>query len=197
MGRRGLLGASCPPGESIVGPQGPPGESIVGPLGPPGESIVGHQFPPGESIVGPQGPPGLDANVPFWVNATQSNVQLTAFGDNLAASRATNIDYTILINKPAVVLPGYLPPLALTADTQELSGLPTGNGVYTYISSVSPASGSLFRLSSFMQEARYNNVWGIVITLPLPIPSSIAKYAIRAHAASIFPSDFTIRFFPR
>jgi len=77
MGRRGLLGDTGPPGESIVGPQGPPGESCVGPQGPLGESIVGPQGPPGESIVGP---PSSDANVHLWVNATQSNVQLSAFG---------------------------------------------------------------------------------------------------------------------
>jgi hypothetical protein len=41
MGRRGLIGADSPPGESIIGPQEPHGESIVGPQGPPGESIVG------------------------------------------------------------------------------------------------------------------------------------------------------------
>ncbi len=46
-----------------------------------------------------------------------------------------------------------------------------------------------------MQEVRYNNVWNIVITLALPIPSFIAKYAIRAHTASTFPSTFTVRFF--
>jgi hypothetical protein len=110
MDRRGLLGADGPPGESIVGPQeerGPPGESIVGPQGergPPGESIVGPQGEhgsPGESIVGP---PGSDANVPSWVNATQSNVQLSTFGGTLAASRVTNIDYNSLINKPVVIL---------------------------------------------------------------------------------------------
>ncbi len=85
--------------------------------------------------------------------------------------------------------------MALTADTQELSELPTGNGVCTYNSSVSPASGSLFRLSGFTKEVRYSNVWNIVITLALPIPASIAKYAIRAHTATTFPSDFTVRFF--
>ena len=68
--------------------------------------------------MGPQGSPGLDANVPLWVNATaQSNVQLGAFGGTLAASRVTNIDSNSLVNKPVVVLPGYLPPVALTSNT--------------------------------------------------------------------------------
>ncbi len=67
--------------------------------------------------------------------------------------------------------------------------------MYTYNSSVFPASGSLFRLSGFTQGVRYSNVWNIVITLALPIPVSIAKYAIRAHNAATFPSDFTVRFF--
>ena len=107
----------------------------------------------------------------------------------------TEIDYNSLVNKPVVVLPGYLPPIALTADTQELSGLPTGNGTYAYTSSVSPASVSLFRLSGFMQEVRFNNVWNIVTTLTLPILASIAKYAIRAGGAATFPSDFSVLFF--
>ena len=39
------------------------------------------------------------------------------------------------------------------------------------------------------------DVWNIVITLALPIPASIAKYAIRSNGAAISPSDFTVRFF--
>ena len=178
MVSRGLLGASGPPGESIVGLQGErgqPGESIVGPQG--------ERKPPGESIVGP---PGSDANVPLWVDATQSNVQLSAFGGTLAASRVTDIDYNSLINKTDVILPGYLPPIAHTADTQELSGRPCGNGIYAYTSSVSPDSGfELFRLSGFAQEVRFSSSLGIVITLALPISASISKYALCAGQSSI------------
>ena len=108
---------------------------------------------------------------PMWVNATQSDVQLGAFGGTVAASRVINIGYNSLINKPGVVLPGYLPPIALTSNTQELTGLPSGNSFYAYTSSVSPDSGfSLFRLSGFTQEIRFNSVWSIVITLALTIP---------------------------
>ena len=188
MDRRGLLGADGPPGESIVDPQGergPLGESIVGPQG--------ERCPQGESIVGP---PGSDANVLLWVKATQSNVQLGAFGGTLAASRVTNIDYDSLTDKSDVVLPGYLSPIALTSNTQELIGLPSGNAIYAYTSSVSPnySGFSLFRLSGSTQEARFSNVWGIVVTLALAIPSSIAKYAILAIGTATFPSDFTVRF---
>ena len=169
----------------MKGDTGPPGadSTVIGPKGDTGEQGI-------------QGPPGSDANVPSWANATQSNVQLSAFGGTLAASRVTNIDYNSLINKPVVVLPGYLPPIALTSNTQEVSGLPTGNGIYSYTSSVSPDSGyGLFRLSGFTQEVRFSNVWNIVITLALPLPGAIPKYAIRSHTASTFPSDFTVRFF--
>jgi hypothetical protein len=132
----------------------------------------------------------------LYVNATQSNVQLSAFGGTLAASRVTNIDYNNLINKPAIVLPGYLSPVALTSNIQELSGLLSGNGIYAYTSSVSLDFGfCLFRLSGFAQEVRFNNVWNIVTTLTLPILASIAKYAIRAGGAATFPSDFSVLFF--
>ena len=146
--------------------------------------------------MGPQGPPSSDANVPLWVNATQLDVHLSALGVSLSASRVTNVDYNSRVNKPVVVLPGYLPHVALTSNTQELSGLPSGNGVYAYTGFVSPDSGfSLFRLSEFTQEVRFSNVWGIVITLALPIPAAITKYAIRANGAATFPSDFSVRFF--
>ncbi len=93
-------------------------------------------------------------------------------------------------------LPGYLPPLATLLDTQDISGLPIGNDIYAYTSSVSLVSGySLFRLSGFTQEVCFDNIWNIVITLALPISASIAKYAILTHGATTFPSDFTVRFF--
>jgi hypothetical protein len=123
------------------------------------------------------------------------DVQLSAFGGTLAASRVTNIGYNSLINKPVVVLPGYLPPIALTASTQELSGLPSQNGIYSYISSVSPDSGfELFRLSGVAHKARFSNSLGIVITQALPISASISKYALRAGQSSISPSDWTVCF---
>jgi len=86
--------------------------------------------------------------------------------------------------------------VALTSNTQELSGLPSRNGIYAYTNSVSPDSGySLFRLSGFTQEVRFSNVWNIVTTLALSIPASITKYAIRVNGAATFLSDFTVRFF--
>jgi hypothetical protein len=121
-------------------------------------------------------------------------VRLSALGGTLAASRVTNIDYNSFINKPVVVLPGYLLPLALTANPQELSGLPSGTGIYPYTSSVSPDSGfELFRLSGFTQEVRFSNVLGIFITLALPISASVSKYALRAGQSSISPLDWTFR----
>jgi len=109
MGRRGLLGVDGP-----VGLKGDTGEQgIQGLKGDTGEQgIQGLKGDTGDT--GPQGLPGSDATVPLWVNATQTNVQLSAFGGTLAASRLTNIDYNSLINKPLVVLPGYLSPIALT-----------------------------------------------------------------------------------
>jgi hypothetical protein len=94
------------------------------------------------------------------------------------------------------VLPGYLAPVVLTTNTQELLGLPSGNGVYTYTTSVSPDSDfSLFILSGFTQEVRYSNVWGITITLTLPIPASIAKYTTRASTTANFPPQWFVRLF--
>ena len=92
---------------------------FVGPIGRRG--LFGADGPPGQSIVGPQGPPGSDANVPEWVTTTQLDVQLIAFGGTLAASRITNIDYNSLINKPIVVLPGFLPPPSLSRRTHKNS----------------------------------------------------------------------------
>jgi hypothetical protein len=85
--------------------------------------------------------------------------------------------------------------MTLTSNTQELSGLHSGNGIYAYTSSVSPDSGfNLFRLSIFTQGVHFDNVWNIVITLSLLLHASITKYAIREQGATTFPSDFTIRF---
>ena len=93
MGRIGLIGADGPASiqglkrytveQGIQGLQGYTGD--VGEQG-----LRGLKGDTGDQ--GIQGPPGSDVNVPLWVNATQSNVHLIAFGGTLAASRVTNID---------------------------------------------------------------------------------------------------------
>ena len=54
----------------------------------------------------------------------------------------------------------------------------------------------MFRLTSFTNVIRFANVqqWPIVITLTVPAPASLTKYAMRAGLSSISPSAWTIRF---
>jgi hypothetical protein len=92
IGRRGLLGESGPPGESIIGPKGDRGD--VGPEGP-ASTIAGPKGDRGD--VGPEGPPGSDASIPSWVLPSQINVTLSNFGGNILASRVVGLPAQITL----------------------------------------------------------------------------------------------------
>ena len=58
--------------------------------------------------------------------------------------------YNDLKDLPVIVLHGYLPPISLTTNPQEVCGQLTGNVVYLYESSITPPSSGLFSLTSFV-----------------------------------------------
>ena len=86
------------------------------------------------------------------------------------------LSYNYLKDLPVIALPGYLPPISLTTNTQEVSG------VYLYESSITPDN-ELLHLTSFEDVIRYENLtqWLtlVVISLSLPVPTLVTKYALR------------------
>jgi hypothetical protein len=99
------------------------------------------------------------------------------------------MSFNDLKNLSAIVLPVYLPPIYMTTNQRIVSVQVIGNGVYLYESSI-PPDNVLFRLTGFTNVIRYASLaqWPIVITLSIPAPSALTKYAMRAGLSSMSPS---------
>ena len=106
------------------------------------------------------------------------------------AVKGAPISYNDLKNLPVIVLPSYLLPISMTINPREVSGQVTGIGVYLYESSITPNNG-MSRLTSFENVIHYKNLsqeLDVAVSLALPAPAFIIKYALRAGLWSLSSS---------